>query len=52
MEKAIDNSTAVNPVSSDPSGIQAPEIFPEILGIIYDTMAWPHDYFLQNAFIL
>lgn len=39
MEKAVDNSIAVNPVSSIPSGIQALEICPEILGIIYDAMA-------------
>lgn len=52
MEKAMDNSIVVNLVSSVPSGVQAPEIFPEILGIIYDAMAWPHDHFLQNSFIL
>lgn len=48
MEKAMDNSIVVNLVSSVPSGVQAPEIFPEI----YDAMAWPHDHFLQNSFIL
>lgn len=37
MEKAKDNSIAVNPVSSVPSDIQAPEIFPKILGVIYNA---------------
>lgn len=39
MEKAIYNSRAVNPVSYISSAIQALEICPEILGIIYDAMA-------------